>query len=61
MDIHIIFWGNDSADFVKTLYLNSEFLGRGTAEVLIDHFMNATECYDGKEMLQVIYRLIYQT
>lgn len=37
MDAHVRFW-NDTTNQVTTRYFNSEFLGHGTADNLMDHF-----------------------
>ena len=52
MDLNIHYWENDK-DQVATHYLGSEFLGRSTAQDVLETFLNSIDKLDQSKILQV--------
>ena len=52
MDLNIRYWDND-ADQVATCYLGSEFLGRSTAQDVLETFLNGVDKLDQLKILKV--------
>ena len=52
MDLNIHYWDNDK-DQVATRYLVSEFLGRSTAQDVLETFLNGVDKLDQSKILQV--------
>ena len=52
MDLLVRFW-NQKSDIVNTRYLNSEFMGRSTAEDVFNIFLSGASEIDKAKILQV--------